>query len=124
MKDLVSALIDVREHLSDKERWETNWVNNKATGYTSGSLGGTLAGLWDSKNNSTYVAAHHCVVMAITHLFGSLKMSRPVTFVNEGNPVPNLHFALIRAFEERQYHSDVMKVLDLAIRYARLYSFS
>lgn len=124
MKDLVSELIKVREHLSDRKRWETNWVNNKVTGYTSGSLGGTLAGLWNSENNSIYVAAHHCVVMAIKHLFGSLQMSRRVTFMNEGNPVPDSHFALIRAFEERQYHSDVMKVLDLAIRYAKLYSFS
>lgn len=124
MKDLVSELIKVREHLSDRKRWETNWVNNKVTGYTSGSLGGTLAGLWDSKDNSCYVAAHHCVVMAIKQLFGSLKMSCNITFLNEGNPVPDSHFALIRAFEERQYHSDVMKVLDLAIRYARVYSFS
>jgi hypothetical protein len=65
MEDLVSALLKVREHLSNKERWETNWENNKITGYTSGSLGGTLGGLWNSNNNANYVAAHRCVAMAI-----------------------------------------------------------
>jgi hypothetical protein len=124
MKTLVEHLIYVRDHLSDKERYQTNWINNKVTGYTSGSLGGTLAGIWNSKNNSNYVAAHHCVAMAIEHLYGSLQMIRKVTFMNEGNPVPDSHFAIIHALEERKYHSHVMKVLDLAIRYAKLYAFS
>ncbi len=121
---LVEHLIKVREHLSDKERWETNWENNKVTGYTSGSLGGTLGGLWNSHNNSNYVAAHDCVARAIKQLFGPLKMSRQIIFLNDDNPVPNSHFEIIHAFEERKCHEDMMQVLDLAIRYAKLYTFS
>jgi hypothetical protein len=51
-------------------------------------------------------------------------MSRPITFLNEGNPVSDTEFSIIHAFEERKCHEDMMQVLDLAIRYAKVYIFS
>ena len=121
---LVEHLIKVREHLSNKERWETNWENNKVTGYASGSLLNTLGGLWDSKNNSNYAAAHDCVARAIKTLFGQLKPTKTKNHIVIDNPVPASHFEIIDAFQERKHHEDMMQVLDLAIRYAKMYTFS
>jgi len=124
MSKLVDALINVKTHLSNKKRWERNWEDNKVTGFSSGSLLNTLGGLYNSKDNSLYMAAHDCVAQAIKQLFGPLKMTKTINFIVLDNPVPVEYFEIIEAFHEKKNHEELMQVLDVAIRYANLYVFS
>jgi len=125
MKTLVEHLIAIREHLSDKERWEECYDNNKITGYCSGSLGNDLAGVWNAGDNIHYAAAYDCVAKAINNLFGDCleaKIYRIDLMTNDSVPVEQ--YTVVRAFGERRCHKDLMKVLDLAVRYAKVYVFT
>ena len=130
MKSLAEHLIEIKKHLSSKERWEECWENNKITGYSSGSLSNTLGGLWSPEGRNHYRPAYDCVARAIIFLFGPIKESRRA-IISQGIDPEYLSYCpkiedirTLRAFEERKCHEDLMKVLDLAIRYAKLYVFS
>lgn len=127
---LVESLTKIKEHLSDKERWETNWENNKITGYSSGSLSNDLGGLWNAGDKYHYRAAYDCVARAIVSIFGPIKESKRA-IIGHGNEPEYIalmpkeeDIRTLRAFEELKCHEDLMRVMDLSIRYAKLYVFS
>jgi hypothetical protein len=132
MKSLADHLIEIKKHLSDKERWETDWNNNRVSGYTSGSLESDLGGLWNVGYKKDVPAVFYCTARAIHHLYGNLHYYR-YHYVSWDHglketdskccPADN-DVRLVKAFGDYNSHESLMKVLDLAIRYAKVYAFS
>lgn len=132
MKSLDEELFYIKEYLSNKKRWEEYWESNKITGYSSGSLGNTLGGIYNDEGKKHYRSAYDCVARAIITICGDIKESKPVMFGN-GHMLDSEYMKFcpnekdvrtINAFQEYKDHELLMKVLDTAIRYAKVYSFS
>jgi hypothetical protein len=119
---LVEHLTKIKEHLSNKERWEEYWENNKVTGYSSGSLANTLGGIWGDKQK--YAAAYDCVSRAINDLVPDLILNRKSIAIMDGDPVSLQQYRIVDSFGDIKDHDQLMRVLDLAIRYAKLCAFS
>lgn len=130
MKTLTDHLDKIKQHLSDKNFWERCYKNNKITGYCSGSLDHDLSYIWSS-NGKHYAAAYDCVARAILDIHGS-EIRNTDTYchhryarrVGDKFPAHEDHLRIVRAFREYDSHENLMKVLDIAIRYSKIYIFS
>ena len=85
MRTLSEHLNTIKVFLSNKERWERDWDNNRKTGYSSGSLMNELAGIWGAGSKKEYPAAYACVARAIMDLYGEeIKKSQLGTYGYQG----------------------------------------
>lgn len=135
MKTLVEILIQIKENLSDKVVWERAWEANKlSTTRVENSLRLELANIFRSKEDPKYYSrAYSCVSKAIIDLFEKDLQELPSKTIawQAGVSLGNWHYAPtredmmnVRCFEEFKNHENLMKVLDLAIRYAKIWIFS
>jgi hypothetical protein len=132
MNTLADRLIGIRDHLSDKETWEKLWEANRVTGYSSGSLMNDLSGIFVTGGKREYPAAFACVSRAIMDLYGDqIKSFPPKTMGYQGLQEMDWeyepdreHIMNVRVFQEFKNHEWLMNVLDLAIRYAKVWIFS
>jgi len=130
MKSLTDHLIAIKDHLSYKDYWEECHKNNKVTGYSSGSIDNDLAYIW-SCNGYHYVAAYDCIARAVLDIHGE-EIRCAYAYANyryakrdDEKFYPNEdHLRIVRAFREYDSHENLMKVLDIAIRYSKLYAFT
>lgn len=129
MKSLTEHLVDIKNHLSDKNRWEEDHKNNKVTGYCSGDLDNDIAYIWSSYGPH-YVAAYDCIARAIIDVHGTEIRDTPTyalhSYVNCDGATFQAdedHLRIVRAFRKYDSHENLMKVLDIAIRYSKLYVF-
>lgn len=130
MKTLTEHLVDIKNHLSDKDRWEEDHKNNKVTGYLSGDLDNDIAYIWSS-NGSHYVAAYDCIARAILEVHGpeirdtaAYARHRYANLKEAKFRADEVHLRIVRAFREYDSHENLMKVLDIAIRFSKLYIFT
>jgi len=128
MKTAKDHLIEIKNHLSDKERWEELWESNRITGYSSGSLENSLAGIWCTSygtDKAAYPAAYACVGRAILKICGSdiisskeyneQKYHYDDTDAYRAN---ESDLRLVHAFSYKKDHELLMQILDLSIKYA------
>ena len=130
MKSLTEHIVDIKNHLSDKLMWEECHANNKVTGYCSGDLDNDLAYIWSSYGPH-YVAAYDCVARAILDVHGpeiretpTYALHRYVSRDDSKFHADEDHLRIVRAFRDFDSHENLMKVLDIAIRYSKLYIFT
>jgi hypothetical protein len=131
MKSVAEHLISIRDFLADKERWETNYINNRASGYSSGSLSNGLAGIWCASDKKSYPPAYRCVAQAIDDLFGERVRNTYAyrQYTSHLQPLDEYQaepedIRLVWSFDYFPSHDNLMEVMSLAIRYANLLVFS
>jgi hypothetical protein len=133
MKTLAEHLINVKRHLSDRERWEKNWESNRITGYSSGSLANDIGGIFGAGFKKEYPAAYECLARAISDLYleelnklpATTRLGYHTVVVDGWEFQPKKeHIKIVAAFGEIKNHEYLMNVLDLAIRYANLLAFT
>ena len=123
MNSLVRDLETIKENLSKKCTWEIDW-NNKVTHYFNGSLINELSTYY-SLNADNYKAAFACVAKAILISYRSkLKDLVPPLhpLINYPNYPDAEDVRVVAAFHGN--YNDIIKILELAIRFAKVYSFS
>lgn len=129
MKSTKDHLIEIRKFLSDKDRWEECWENNRITGYCSGSLGNSLEGIWCTSygiGKAAYPQAYACVGKAILHICGDvirndINYKLKYSLQDFEYPAKEDDCRLVDALNKRKDHALLMQVLDLAIIYADIY---
>lgn len=127
---LHELLSRVKKELSNKEVWEKYWESNKLSGYSSGSLMNSLGGLYTSQHRMSYPAGYVCVARAIRELYQFEIDRLPIKAVSfqlvaDWEFQPSREDILtVRSFQEIKNHEYLMNVLDLAIRYAKIWIFS
>ena len=129
MNTLVDYLEKLKAHLSDKERWEECFENNKRSGYSSGSLENDIGNLYDGQTMN-YRVGYDCLARAIIDIHGEDIRNHPTyssspRFPEEMVNLPDLDdVRIVNTFGKFKCHENLMKVLDSAIRYAKVYIFS
>lgn len=128
MKTARDHLIEIRNHLSDKERWLEMWESNRITGYSSGSLGNSLAGIWCTSYGTdkvAYPSAYACVGRAILKICGSdllysKEYNEQKISYDDADPyrANKSDLRLVHAFSYKKDHELLMQILDLSIQYA------
>ena len=136
MKTLAEILIEIKENLSDQVAWQRGWEANKISlAKVHKSLRFELANIYRRNNEDriNYPRAYACVARAIKDLFEKDLQDLPSKTIawQAGVSLDDWKYAparedmmTIRSFEEFKNHENLMKALDLAIRYARVWIFS